>query len=226
MKFTTTSKAAKLNGIKVLVYGEAGMGKTVLASTAPSPLIISAESGLLSLANKDIPVVEIKTVDDLTEAYEWCLKSKHASKFETICIDSITEIGEVVLANAKSQVKDARQAYGELIEKINTTVKAFRDLRGFNVYMTSKEELYKDEEIGKIKYRPMMPGSKLSPQLPYLFDEVFCLRIGSTKDKKEFRYLQTQPDIRYTAKDRSGVLDAMEKPNLTHIFNKILKGVN
>jgi len=225
VKFTTTKEAAHLNGIKTLVYGDAGMGKTKLCATAPSPVIISAESGLLSLAKEEIPVIEIKTVDDLVEAYNWFNTSKHAKKFETICIDSITEIGEVVLSNAKKQVKDPRQAYGELIEKMITTIKSFRDLQGFNVYMSAKQEYFKDELNGTSGYRPSMPGSKLGQQLPYLFDEVFCLRIGKTTDGHEYRYLQTQPDIQYTAKDRSGSLEQIEQPNLTNIFNKILEGV-
>lgn len=225
IQFTTTSKAANLNGIKCLVYGEAGMGKTTLCKTAPEPLIISAESGLLALRDVELPVIEIKTVDDLMEAFEFCQSSSHARKFKTICIDSITEIAEVVLANAKKQVKDPRQAYGELIEQMNDTVKAFRDLKGFNVYMAAKQEFVKDEVNGSQKYNPSMPGTKLGMQLPYLFDEVFALRINKTTDGKEYRYLQTQPDVQFVAKDRSGVLSSIEKPDLTHVFNKILEGV-
>lgn len=226
LAFTTTKKAAKLNGIKILVYGDAGIGKTVLCETAPKPIILSAESGLLSLAKKDIPVILIKTVDDLTEAELWFRTDKRAKHFSTVCIDSITEIGEVVLANAKKQVKDPRQAYGELITQMTDTIKAFRDLKGFNVYMSAKQEYYKDEITGSSGFRPAMPGAQLGQQLPYLYDEVFCMRMGKTTDGKDFRYLQTQPDIQYKAKDRSGVLDAMEQPNLTKIFNKILKGVS
>ena len=36
-------------GVKVLVYGQAGAGKTRLIQTLPTPVIISAEGGLLSL---------------------------------------------------------------------------------------------------------------------------------------------------------------------------------
>ncbi len=226
INFTTTNKAAKLSGIKILVYGDAGMGKTTLCATAPKPIIISAESGLLSLAGHQIPVMEIKTVEDLVEAFDlFDKKDKKVAGFETICIDSISEIGEVVLSNAKKQVKDPRQAYGELIEKMNDTIRKFRDLKGYNIYMSAKQEFYKDDIKGTQNFVPSMPGSKLGQQIPYLFDEVFCLRVGKTTDGKEYRYLQTQPDLQYTAKDRSGTLDVVEKPDLTHVFDKILEGV-
>jgi hypothetical protein len=38
----------------------------------------------------------------------------------------------------------------------------------------------------------------------------------------ETRYLQTQEDIQWIAKDRSGKLDAIEEPNLANLFAKAL----
>ncbi len=222
MRFTTTDKVSVSNGVKVLVYGRAGSGKTVLCSTAPNPIILSAESGLLSLRKYRIPVIEINNVDDLTEAYNWCTSAKEAGQFQTICLDSISEIAEKVLINAKGQVKDPRQAYGELIDKMQMVIRSFRDLPK-HVYFAAKEERYKDEGTGSILAGPSMPGSKLGPQLPYHFDEVFNLNIAQNpQDKSTYRYLRTQPDFNFDAKDRSGALDVIEKPDLSHIINKIL----
>lgn len=225
VKLTSTREAARLHGVKILVYSRSGAGKTYLCSTAPKPLILSAEAGLLSLREFDIPVIQIRSVEDLSEAYQWFITSKEAQQFETVCLDSISEIGEVVLANAKRQVKDPRQAYGELIEKMTTLIRSFRDLPGKNVYFSAKQELNKDDHTGVVTYGPSMPGSKLGQQLPYFFDCVLHLDIGKTEEGKEYRYFRTKTDIRYEAKDRSGALDPMEKPDLTHIFNKIIQKV-
>ena len=59
------------NGVKVLVYGQAGAGKTTLIKTMPAPIILSAEGGLLALAQEDIPYIEIKTMADLADAFNW-----------------------------------------------------------------------------------------------------------------------------------------------------------
>lgn len=222
LNFTTTDRAAQLNGVKVLVYGGAGMGKTVLCSTAPNPIILSAEGGELSLRNLRIPMIEITTVQDLTEAHQWLTSSAEAKQFQTVCIDSLSEVAEVVLNNAKRQVKDPRQAYGELIEKMETTIRMFRDLPGMNVYMSAKMEPTKDELTGVVKYGPAMPGSKLGSKLPYFFDQVCRLGINKAPNGESYRFLQTQPDLQYEAKDRSGVLATVEPPHLTFIFNKIL----
>lgn len=222
IKLTTTDRFSFEHGVKVLIYGRAGAGKTRLCETAPEPLIISAEAGLLSLRHASIPVIEIKSMQDLTEAYTFVATSEEAKQFQTICLDSISEIGEVCLAHNKAQFRDPRQAYGELIDQMQKMIRAFRDLPGKHVYFSAKQELNKDEVTGVTMCGPSMPGSKLGPQLPYFFDEVFHLGVGKNQEGEEYRYLRTQPDIQYEAKDRSGVLDAIEYPDLRSIFNKIM----
>lgn len=238
VRLQSSHELASIHGVKCLVYGRAGMGKTALTATAPNPVLISAEAGMLSLKKENlirlygpdnpsicynIPIIQVKTISDLIEAEQWARSSQEAKQFHTICLDSITEIGEVVLSNAKGQVKDPRQAYGELLEKMTTTVKRFRDLQGKHVYMSAKEERVKDDANGTNMFQPSMPGSKLGQQLPYLFDEVFNLnKAKGQNNQPDYRYLRTQPDFNYDAKDRSGALAEIEQPHLGYIFGKIM----
>ena len=220
IKLTTTNKSAK--HVKALCYGDAGVGKTVLCSTAPTPVIISAEGGLLSLSHCDIPVIEVKTVQDVKDAYKFITESEEAKHFESVCLDSVTEIAEVLLSQYKSEEKDPRQAYGRMMDDMASLVRQFRDLDSRHVYFSAKMTRIEDEFSGIPTYKPLMPGKGLMNGLPFYFDEVLALRIGITEDGEKYRYVQTQADLQYTAKDRSGALDEMEKPDLTHIFNKIL----
>ena len=232
------------HGVKVLVFSRAGIGKTCLTATAPNPVLISAESGVLSLrkANLErvfgigdpsitytVPVIQIQSLDDLIEAEVWARTSAEAGQFQTVCLDSITEIAENVLSNAKKtkndqgKLMDPRQAYGKLIEQMTDVIKAFRDLSGKHVYMSAKEERIKDESTGVTLTGPAMPGSKLGPALSYLFDEAFYLGIGKdSQTQKPYRFLRTCPDHNIDAKDRSGALDELEYPHLGNIFNKIM----
>lgn len=220
MKFTTTDKCIN-DGIKVLVYGKTGAGKTRLCATAPKPLIIAAEGGMLTLRKHTIPVIEIASYDDLLDAFTWVSENKKASRFETICLDSISEIGDIVLQEAKKNVRDKRQAYGELLDEMMILVKKFRDLKGKHVYLSAREAKLIDSEDSTVFYLPDMPGSKLGSKLPYCFDEVFRLEVA-TKNKKRVRYLRTVSTTKVEAKDRSDVLSAKEQPNLTKIFEKIV----
>ncbi len=230
MKFSTTSQQTSIGGVKLLIYGPSGAGKTVLCATAPTPIIISAEAGLLSLSEKnqtkvfgsakDIPIIEISSMGDMIEAYKWLLTAPEAKQFETVCVDSLTEIAEILLKTEKGSVKDPRQAYGEMVEKITGMIRDMRNLPQ-NVYFSAKQGMVADEASGLSLFGPSMPGKQLGPAIPYLLDEVFNLNIGKDSEGKAFRYIRTQPDNQYSAKDRSGALETIEPADLGVIINKI-----
>ncbi len=211
-----------VNGVKVMVSGPAGIGKTKLCATAPAPLIISAEAGLLSLSDVDIPVIEVKTVDDVMDAYQFVTESKEAEQFETICLDSVSEIAEVLLSTYKKEFKDPRAAYGTLNDDMSALIRSFRDLKGKHVYFSAKETKIVDDSSGLVSYKGSMPGKTMLNSLPFFFDEVLSMGLGKLEDGTYYRYLQTFKDLqRVDNKDRSGKLGLIEKPDLAYIFNKI-----
>jgi phage nucleotide-binding protein len=209
--------------VRLLVYGQAGAGKTSLIPSLPDPVILSAEGGLLSIAGSNLPFVEINSVDTLREAYQWLTESSEAAQFQSVALDSISEIAEVVLANEKATAKDPRQAYGALQDVMGGIIRAFRDLPGRHVYFTAKLEKSQDE-MGRILYSPSMPGAKLGQQLPYFFDLVLPLRVEKDAEGNTVRSLQCQSDGLWTAKDRSGRLDPWEPADLGHVIRKIQGG--
>jgi phage nucleotide-binding protein len=203
-------------GLKVLVYGQAGSGKTTLTKTLPKPVVLSAEDGLLSLKDDNIPFVEIKNIGDLHDAYSWLQDS---DEFESVVLDSISEIAEVVLAHEKKVNKDGRAAYGEMDVQLSEIIRAFRDLN-MHVLMTAKLEKQQDE-MGRMLYFPSLPGNKTAQKLPYFFDEVLALRIEKDEEGKTQRALMCDSDGLWLAKDRSGKLEAWETPDLGEIIAKI-----
>lgn len=221
VNWTTTNKVARDHGVKALVFGRSGAGKTKLCATAPKPVIVSAENGLLSIRNHNIPVAIVTCLADVEEVITQLDTDEARQTFQTVCMDSISEVAEVLLAELLGRVKDPRQAYGELSDLVLDLVRRFRDLKGYNVLVTAKEEM-KDFGDGVMRYCPMMPGKKLGPQLPYFFDEVFYYAVENDPvTNKPIRRLRTQPDFATDAKDRSGALSEFEPPNLTTIINKI-----
>lgn len=221
MKITTVNQVIHTAGIKVLVYGRAGVGKTVLCSTAPRPLIISAEGGLLSIRHTNLPVIEVKSIQDVWDAHTWLSSNKDAAHVDTVCMDSLSEIAEVVLSNERKKSSDPRQAYGGLADQMIQLVKAFRDLPGKNVVVTAKQVAVTNSVTGVSTYGPKAPGQQVGPDLPYLFDEVFHADVAKDNTGKTYHYLRTKANATVEAKDRSGVLDEIEYPDLTNIFNKI-----
>jgi hypothetical protein len=208
------------NGVKLLVYGQAGSGKTSLIRTLPEPIVLSAEGGLLSIQDADLPFIEVTSMDDLREAYEWVAGSDEAKAFASVALDSISEVAEVVLQYELKRNKDGRAAYGELNSTMNELIRAFRDLPGKHVYMSAKLEKSQDE-MGRMLYNPGMPGKSLTQGLPYFFDEVLALRVEKDADGNTQRALMCDSDGLWSAKDRSGKLDAWEAPDLGAVIAKI-----
>ena len=216
-----STKDVHTNGIKLVVYGASGSGKTRLGATAPNPIYISAEKGLLSLAHMDIPYVEISNLQDVQQAYKYCASSDH----QTIVLDSLSEITTTVLDEWRNKLImdsntgkiDVRQAYGKVAESMGAEIRKFRDLDGKNVVFIAKEKKITDDQGNVTGYEAYMPGQVLPFDLPYLVDEFLCLQIS----RKGERFLQTESDFKRICKDRSGQLNNPENPNLTDIFEKI-----
>ncbi len=205
---------AKTTHIKVLVHGVAGAGKTRLcATTGGNPIILSAEAGLLSLHQENLPYIEIKTMKNLQEAITFLQTDKI---YDWVCVDSLSEIVAICFAEDYKAKADKRQAYAETRQKV---MRAIRDLRALPKHLYFSCQQGASEVVGKII--PMTNDKEITQNIPYIFDEVFVLR-EMTHDGKTFKVLQTFEDSQYVAKDRSGTLATYEPAKLSKIAAKIL----
>ena len=226
MKIETVGAVAQDSGIKAMIHGPSGSGKTYSIATIPNQdrvLILSAEAGLLSLKdvvpNTDVAV--ISTVEELREVYDYVEEGEGRDKYDTVVLDSLTEIAQQVLSAEMGKTKDGRKAYGEMNNIVIKLVKAFRDLRGKNVILICQQAKVSDSD-GRIFYGPMMPGKTLTEQLPYTMDLVGCLRTRRDENGEVERTIQfAELDEYYLAKNRGGKLDDYEDVNWTAIFGKI-----
>jgi phage nucleotide-binding protein len=221
MESITTTAGLHSESIKCLVYGKAGVGKTSLLGTGDNEktLILSAESGLLSLSDKSIDVLVIRAWPDLAAIYKEL--ESGSTKYTTICIDSLTEVSDMLVqflqkSSDFQDPKNALKMWGEYNKKMVSIVKAFRDLKGFNVVFTALAEDVNDG--GMLIKKPLIQGSKAQSLLTSFFDEVLYLAINESTGERE---IHTQPTNYYDAKDRSGKLDRIEVTDLTALFNKI-----
>jgi hypothetical protein len=223
------------------------MGKTVLCATLPMPTVfISSENGLLSLslqnltkifmglgmdqasaqqraqAVKECPVIIVKSGLQLRAAHAWVSDPANAHLFKSVAWDSASETAEAMLNASKAVKADMRQAYGEVADIIAEFFRKFRDIPGKNVCITAKMGSIQDAVSGKVKNGPDFPGKQLGPASPYWLDECFALQTGTdTTNNTVFRFLQTQPNESYDAKDRSGLLEIWERPDLSYLIDKM-----
>jgi hypothetical protein len=234
MKIQTTNSVAE-NKIKCVVNGLSGAGKTSLVKTLVGagykPLIISAESGLLSLAGTGIDFVDITRDDNgallpkemrvqrLMEVYRFINTPEAKKKYDTIYPDSLTEICQCMFDALKKEYPDRKDSlvlYGELGQKMRDLIKAFRDVPDYHVVFTCLSKVEKDES-GKRYVGFELIGS-IADKLPQFFDEVFYLQVAQDGGRE----LLCNNTTSIITKDRSGKLSSTETADLGAVFNKIL----
>lgn len=221
MNLETIDDVIDQSGVKICVYGFSGVGKTMLSGTTGGPtIILSAEAGLRSLKQyppeikNNMRVHQVTTIDGIKQAYAWFQSGQMC---EWIVIDSLSEVAEVCLSHTKEGKKDPRAAYGDMADEMMKLIRLIRDLPNYNVMMIAKQTRITDELSGITSYVPLLPGKILTNQLPYMFDEVFCLRVEPhpSKPGKFLRVIQTGRDATHDCKDRSGTLDMFEPADFT-----------
>ena len=92
-------KAAELeinSAIKMMIYGQAGMGKTTLARSAPSPLLIDFDGGVKRVNMNHLQGVDIVQVNTWAEVNQ--LFSEDLSAYQTIVIDTIGKMMDFIIA--------------------------------------------------------------------------------------------------------------------------------
>ncbi len=223
IQLVQASTLAKQNGVKMLVYGPPGTGKTPICATAPRPVLCAVERGTLSLRNAtNVAAIEARTVKALDEFVLWCEQSREAKNFDTICIDSISEVASVSLSESLAAKKHGQAAYGEMSEWVKKKFwNRLMALTEKHIYMIAKMDVRHEGETSC--RAPMFPGQVLKYELQHDVDEVFHINRPALPEAnyQPVHCLQTIGDASTIARDRSGKLLPYEKPDLGYIISKI-----
>lgn len=202
--------------LNFLVYGESGVGKTVLAGSsclvpALAPVIfLNIEGGTLSLRKRypEVKTVRCKAYSDIVKVYEALKSGKHP--FKTVVVDSLTESQKFSMAGIMrvTTEKDSDRdpdlpgigEWGKNIEQMRKLVRAFRDLP-MNTIFTALAMTEKDKK-GNTTIKPQMSG-KLSSEVAGFLDVVLYMYKKDVKDEGTHRVLTSAGTEEIVAKDRT-----------------------
>jgi hypothetical protein len=225
-KFKPVSTYAIQQGIKCVIYGPPGEGKTPLITTAPRPALFFAEAGILTLRKSDIPAWDITTREAIDDMIKWLFTSNEVKNYDTFAFDSVSQMAEIVLASEIKKNKDGRKAFGEMSRVMMDFFNGIYFSKNKHYVLLAKQGVFNEGGVNVVK--PYFPGQDLNIKVPHLFDEVFHLAKTFVPGVGNVPALRTIKPIsgEIMARDRSGTLAELEPANLTHIFNKIQTGLS
>ena len=204
---------------KVFLYGPSGAGKTTMASTFPNPLFLDLEDGMRSIRSDQLehevlrypgdPKENITSMAEVKKFYAEVKAIEHNAPFDTIVIDSMNELQNLIMKNILFKFDSNRQMddqptlqdYGKLARDSLTIVRLFLQLP-FNIIFTcaAVPQEYIDQQV-----YPVFLGRKTGPEILRLVEMVgYChTRTDAEGEVLHMVSFETTPD--WVAKDRYGI---------------------
>lgn len=214
-------------GVKSIVYGSSGQGKTPLAAnTTPRPVLLITEPGTMTLRSCKAPAYEAYTVARIEEFFAWLHSSADAVNFDTVIVDSVSQMCETYITEGMANgSKTGGQAhgikvYGDMATTVMKHMMKLYFMPNKHCVLIAKEQ--KNEENGLIYHRPYYPGKDLHIKMPHLFDLVMQLGKFSIPNYGEHLSFKCNATFDAQARDRSGALAQFEAPDIGAIFNKCM----
>lgn len=200
------SYVGKLN---MLVYGEAGVGKTWLAGSAsrvPSMrnvLYVDAEAGKATLReHPEVEIVPARKWADYISIYNALRAGGHS--YHTVVLDSLTEILEQCKDQVMIEMKldpeneqrdediPSIREWGKLQVRLLRLIRLYRDLDMNVIFIAHAERV--QLKSGKTKWMPMLNG-KLQMKVPQIPDVVLFMYNQEVDGEQRRLMLTGQTDI-------------------------------
>lgn len=226
-----------LKYLRFLVYGETGVGKTVLcASAADVPdlapiLFCDADLGTMSISDRDIDVVPIRSMNDLMNVNRYV--RGHEGEYKTVVIDGLTALYYLMIRKRlrepdRTKNEDpyvpSQRDYLHGTFRLRVVIQMFKTAP-INVLCTALVDVRTDEFTDIRRVRPAL-SNKLAQEVGAEFDVV-----GHLSVKVQFqtltRVLQLEPYGGRGAKNRSvyKLPAVLSNPTMTTIYNGCILGI-
>lgn len=208
-------------GVKAVCYGPAGSGKTPVINSAPRPVLLACEPGLLSMRNSNVPTAWCLNSAQIDDFCQWCFHSNESKNFDTVCIDSGTQMAEVYLSRAESKNAHGLAAYGQMSRDTYKQLESLFYLQQKHVYLICKQEIIAQQGI--TMKRPYFPGRELPVKVPHLYDCILQLDMHNVPGIGQVKAFRCQGSMDTIARNRTGTLNEFEEPHFGKLVAKAMQ---
>jgi hypothetical protein len=222
--------------LRIMVHGEPGVGKSVLAGTAPKALILAnrpdeVASAAIHKSKADVWVMD--SFRDLEDAYEY-VRHEGVHEYEWLWIDNGTLLQDQMMDEIMVDLKAAhshrsrwtpdKPQYGETQTKLGVMVRQFSALP-IHFGMTAHTERFERDD-DRVEYLPMFQGGngKFSSKLCGYMNVVGYYSVAR-KGGKSVRTLYVDKRTKFYAKDRYAITKdgKMVDPTIPKLMEGIAK---
>ena len=223
--------------LKVLVIGDYGTGKSVFASTFPTPaFIFDFDKGIMTYRGKDFDYaqyeISFKGWSDFEKEFVEVGKLVKEGKYKTVIFDSTSLLSD--LAMERSLSLDPKRSptggplwnvhYGMTKNLVQGKVRQFLQWN-CNLVVIAHLNIVQDQETGAVvKIEPKLPGD-LSTTIPGYFDEVYIASSDMKEGKPNFQ-LQTLPKGLYKARSRISGPDQILPMYVPNNYPALMEAIN
>lgn len=193
----------------MLIYGDSGVGKTVLASTFPKPLFLDAEDGTASITLDGCDSTPIETWEDLFDVTAWLIDNPDHG-YETIVVDSLNEVQVKSLRYILKAFPNVRRAYdslagvsdyGKMMDDVDRMIRELKALPVHVLFLAQVQYKSMDSDV----IQPQLVGKATASKVARMMDVVGYLFKSEGDAGTAPRSIAFDlPD--YVTKDRSGRL--------------------
>lgn len=208
---------ANIYGCKSIVFGPSGRSKTPSINTCPRPVLLACEPGLMSMKGSNVPTWIGNTSAKVDEFFEWFFKSNETKAFDTLAIDSGTQLCDVYLQEALKTNKHGKAAYGDMATNVMKQLRPLFFMQQKHAYIICKEET---TENGL--RRPYFLGQQLPKDVPGLYDFLLQLDIHNVPGMNNVLAYRCNGDYSVVARNRTGNLNDFEEPNFAKLTAKAM----
>lgn len=207
-------------GVKSVIFGPPGSGKTPIINTAPRPVMLACEPGLLSMRGSNVPTWQGYTPEAIDDFFKWFFDSAETKNYDTLAVDSTSHMAEIYLQAALKSNKHGLAAYGEMATNTLKHLSTLYYTRYKHTYLIAKQEIIAENGI-TIK-RPYYPGRQLPIELPHKYDQILQLDIQNVPGVGQKKAFRCQGSIDVLARDRTGQLAEFEPPHFGDLVKKAM----
>ena len=200
--------------MRMLIYGESGVGKTYLVIQAIDipelcpVLYCDCDRGTMTFASRDVDVVPINDMDDLLNVANYI--RYHEDEYKTVIVDCLTSTYLDIIQNRVSMgesrgknADDFAPTQGDWMHatfRMRVVIAKFKTAP-INFIATALSDEYTNDVTGITRIRPNL-SNKIASELPKDFDIVGYM-YARARGQEATRYLQLEPFSQTAAKNRA-----------------------